>query len=482
MSKKQKRKAVYKNKQLSRKKDIDPRIEVLKQMLQCGNCADAGTYIERDFDSAHDRVEFCVENLPGFKKAEEQFINYMFADGMGAGGVAEDEKLDNFRFRLNMQNTTNNDVLRDAIRLAHCRYGECGVRWKDDNVYLYKAGTYAPLVIKNDGIEEVLGYITTKNGDFMGESEIDMKSILQSQTYAEIEDMFDRQGYILLDKSEFVNFRNDTSKLHGTPPLEKDKLRIDLLISVYERLNYDINYDGIGRILLPIKSGYIGDEENEVSTSKIVRTVGTQAERNKAGMAEAERIATDIHDSSSDSVIAISDGFKEPIHLPRVTKATEFLEWIQKMEGQIIADIIGLPPSLLEEGELSGNVSMTRIVDNAMLNSVVSYREHYISQGSSMIASHLGLSKVFFKKYTLQSEESQTQKWSKVASSLYQLAMAYSKAPSSELENVIKTFAGMLDYDTHDSVGGIVELAENMESTNEKEKKSWLKRMRFTKY
>lgn len=463
MSKKKKKKKAQKT---------NARQKVLKNMLACNDaCGDIGDFEVKKFDNMYDRVDFCVENLPSFPFVENQFINYIFSDGMVAGGVQENEILDNFRFRVNDQNTTNNSVLRDAIKLAHCRYGECGIRWRDGNVYLYKSGTYAPITVVEDGIEEIVAYLATKDATLIGEKKINLKelaTINQNYDMRVISEYFDAHGLILLDKSEFVSVRNDTSKLFGESPLERDRLRVDLLVSVYDRLNYDINYDGAGRLLFPVKGGYV-DADDEISTSTIIKQMGGKDQRRTEALNEIERIADDIKNSSSDSVIAISDGFKEPIHLPRVTKATEFLDWIRLREGQIVADIIGLPPSLLEEGELSGNVSMTRIVDNAMLNSVIPYREHYASQISSLIASHLGLSKVYFDKYTLQSEESDTQKWLKVATTMQQL----NTIDMPEVKQVIKGFAEMLDYDTHDSIGDVVELAQDKRT--EKESKSWLR-------
>lgn len=463
-----------KKKKKKRRTGGDTRQKVLKNMLACESaCGDLGEFEEKKFDSMYDRVDFCAEKLPSFSFVESQFINYIFSDGMVAGGVSENAILDSFRFRLNEQNTTNNSVLRDAIRLAHCRYGECGVRWKDGNVYLYKSGTYAPLTYMDDGIETVVAYLATKDGTYINGRDVDIESLTPidgEMRLSVLANYFDKHGLILLDKSEFVSIRNDTSLLHGEAPLEKDKLRIDLLVSVYERLNYDVNYDGPGRLLFPVKSGYIDNEDNEVSTSRIVKQMGNNKERRAEVFDEIERITEDIKDSSSDSAIAISDGFKEPIHLPRVTKATEFLEWLQAKEGEIMADIMGLPPSLLEEGELSGNVSMTRIVDNAMLNSIIPLREHYASQISQLIAGHLGLQKVYFDKYTLQSEESDTQKWLKVATTMQQLNTIEDMP---EVKEVIRGFAEMLDYDTHDSVGDVIELKRG----TEKEKKSWLTRL-----
>lgn len=470
-----------KKKKKNRVQKIDAREQVLKKMLDCDTaCGDLGSYYERAFDTDYEHSEYCINALPGFQYAEQQFVNYMFSDGMGAGGVTQDEILDNFRFKLNAQNVTNDSVIRNAIKMAQCRYGECGVRWKDGDVYLYKAGTYAPLVLTDDGIEEIVAYIATIDGNLISDKTFDLDDLsFVGRSLEEIDAYFRKQDLILLDKSEFVNLRNDTSKLHGEPPLERDRLRVDLLISVYERLNYDVNYDGPGRLLFPVKGGYVDAEENEVSTTRIAKAIGEKGNQKKTALDEIERITNDIKESSSDSAIAISDGFKEPIHLPRVTKATEFLEWITEKEGEILADITGLPSSLLEEGQLSGNVSMTRIIDNAMLSAIISFREHYATQLSPLIANNLGLTKIFFKEYVLQSEESPTDKYSRMSQAIQSLAIAKKNAENvGEIDDVIKTFCEMIMYDTHDSIGNVVEMSatENKEEkTEEKEKKSWIR-------
>lgn len=466
MSKKKKKKRrEYEKKQ-------DPAVKVLKDMLDCNTaCGDIGDFEPFEEISGHEHVDYCVKHLPGYSFVENQFINYIFSDGLSAGGTAEDNILNGFLYRLNDQNMTNISVLRDAVRMAHCRYGECGIRWKEGNIYLYKSGTYAPLISTDEGIETIVAYVATTDGSVISEKEQEIKElewISKTLNLNQIERWYREHDMILLDKSEFVSLRNDTSTLHGEAPLERDRLRVDLLISVYERLNYDVNYDGPGRILFPVKNGYVNDDENDISTGRIVRMMSEKDRTNSSALKEIERITKDIRDSSSDAAIAISNGFGEPIHLPRVTKATEFLEWIQTREGEILADIIELPPSLLEEGELSGNVSMERIVDNAMENSIIPHRIHYSSQFSPMLSQHLGLEKVFFGKYKPKSEESDTQKYTKITAAIQALAIANDKEKLPEITNVIRSFAEMLDYATHDSLGDVVELSIE---DNTKEKK-----------
>ena len=108
---------------------------------------------------------------------------------------------------------------------------------------------------------------------------------------------------------------------------------------------------------------------------------------------EARRIAREIKSSTSDSVILLSNGFDKDIeHLERVTKATEFFDWLSN-EGVILAQAMGMAPSLLELGKISGNVSMEKIIDNSMLNNIVPLREQYAIQFSEFISNHLKIQK-----------------------------------------------------------------------------------------
>lgn len=439
-----------------RRKNKTPQTEILKKWLECGtSCADIGTYQVEEYDSMYERVEEYKKTLPAFSYVSGMFINYIFADGMSAGSVEENKVLNDFRFRQNEQGTTNNDVLRDAIRMAHCEYGECGLRWYKGNVYLYESGTYAPLLQRKDGIEYTLAYLATENGEMISEPKYEIEDfswISDGMTLGDIENHYKDQGLLLLDHSEFVNLRNVTSKMNGEPPLERDRLRLDLLVSAYRRLNYDINYDGPGRLLFQMQDGFVSGGDNEISTTAVINAPNRK-EKDDLLTQEVARIMTDIKESGSDAAIAMSSGFKQPIHLPRTTKATEFLEWIDQ-DVEIIADVIGLPPSLLEEGQLSGNVSMTRIVDNAMTEAIVPLREHYASQISPMLSSNLGVPKVYFDKYKLQSEESDAQKWIKVATTMQQLNTIDDPA----VKEVVREFAAMLKQDILDSSGQVIEL------------------------
>lgn len=445
MSKKKKR----------RKRKRSEEEKVLHKMLECNtNCADIGSFEPSEHDDGLGQIEYYLEALPMIGYVKSQLVNYIFSNGMTAGGVSEDEKLHEFLYRTNAQNETNYSVLRDAVGNASV-YGECGVHWHEGNIYTAKTGTYAPVTWMREGVEEVTGYLLSTKGENITRLKVELP---EDGSTKDILYELAKQDLMLLDTSDFVNLRNDTSTLYGDSPLLRESLRLDLLVTAYERLNYDLKYDGPGRLLLRPKDNIVSDD-NDISTATIMnQSMSAREKRSRRALDEVERVGKAIKDSSSDSVILVSNAFSDKIErLERVTKATEFLEWINK-EGEIVASVMGLPPSLLEQGDLSGNVSMTRIIDNAMTNSIIPQREHYATQLSPMISGHLGLSKIYFAKYTLQSEDSEEQKRLKVTTAIQQLAYSLEKYDSDEVKSVIDSMAKMLEYNLHDSVGGIVEL------------------------
>lgn len=417
--------------------------EVLEEMLSCSTCADLGT-VKKDSDFTLLDVEEMVNYLPGVDYVLQRMLNYMFSNGMTTGDYDLDKNiLSPWLYEVkNKEGSTNYEVLRACIGEA-CVYGESGLRLLDGALYMYKKGYYAMLINEDEGIQEILAYIIRKNGRSI-ESDVKQNEWEDIHTYEDLDEYFDENGYVLLDPSEFINVRNDTTFLHGYSPFERDTERLNLLGSVYDHLNYDIDYDGPGRIILRPKSGLVNGD-NEVSTGQIVNnSMGAQEARNEKAKAEAKRVAGEIKQSSSDAVILLSGAFSDEIeHLPRVTKSTEFLDWVNN-DTVVIAQILGMSPTLLEIGKIHGNVSVEKIIDNAMLNTIIPMREMYAIQFSKMISDHLGVTKVYFNKYDLEQIEDENAQRKKIADLIQNLSYAYKAAPSEELDKLIKDFIEFL--------------------------------------
>ncbi len=376
--------------------------EFLNNWIECNQVCDLAKGKTRKVATLAKADEYMAK-LPGADYVLTQTLNYIFSNGLTTGSINEDKKLDAFLYRENDRGTTNLHELRNAIGMA-ITHGHSGLRWKDGNVYQYKWGTYRALTYLQGGIKKTVAYLTTKDGKYVPPIKFNYKS------YREYEDsmreIFDDDNLLILSPREFQNIRNDTSDIYGHSPLLADQERLDLLVAVYEQLNYDIRYDGPGRIIIRPKSGYEGADDTDISTAELMsNALENQKERVEAIKKEAARIAKGIKDSSSDSVIVVSNAFDKEIEkLPRVTKATEFFNWL-KNDTMILAQDFGMSPSLLELGGVSGNVSMTSIIDNAMLNSIVPLRERYAVQFSAFLARHLKISKVYFNLYEMQQQE-----------------------------------------------------------------------------
>lgn len=404
-------------------------------------CIDRG--VEKD-------TEWLVSHLPTLEYTKNRILNYMFSNGMSSGGNAENERLEQWLYEgMNLTGATNYSVLSDAIGQALI-YGECGLRMYNGNLYTYHQGHYGVLYRITEGVEEVVAYYIRKDGEKV---DPDLKTDEWSsfESYDDITNWFDGKQLILLDPSEFVNLRNDTTYMHGKSPFAVDKLRVDLLLSVYERLNYDILYDGPGRIIVRPKTGYTEDENNETSTSKILDQ--NEQKQYKDMLGEVRRVSNEIKNSSSDSVIALSNGFSDKIeHLPRVTKATEFFGWIDN-EAVIVAQLLGMSPVLMETGKWSGNVSMSAIIDNAMLNTIVPMREKYAIQFSKMIADEIGVAKVYFNKYDLKQIEDENEARVRLATAIKDLSYAAKSEPNKAIDDVITKLVGVLETSVYDDYG-----------------------------
>ena len=441
--------------------DNDRRVldEILENWAKCNQVCDVAVPKKR-MEYGLEKVDEYMRTLPGADYVLTQTLNYIFSNGLTTGSINEDVKLDDFLYRKNDEGTVNLHALRDTIGMA-ITHGACGLRWLNGNVYQYKWGTYRVLTVLRDGIRVVVGYLITKKGDFVPPVKFDFTK------YTEYEDFIkdiDEKGLILLDTKEFMVIRNDTSLPYGHSPLLRDEARLDLLTAVYERLNYDIRYDGPGRIIIRPKDGFRSGDINDISTTALIGEALKQQDKdNKALLKEAHRVAKQIQGSSSDSVIVLSNAFDDKIeHLERVTKATEFFTWI-KNDTLLLAQDFGMSPSLLELGNVSGNVSMTSIIDSAMLNSIVPLRERYAVQFSSFLSEHRGVTKVYFNLYEMAQQEDENTMRTKVVNNMSLLnAMRYTEGEQERIQpkaqQLFDDFADMLSNNIHNENSQLEEL------------------------
>lgn len=433
--------------------------EVIRDWTECNAVCDLAVP-RKKFKEGLEKADRYMEILPGADYVLTQTLNYIFSNGLTTGSIKQDEVLDKFLYSINDKGTTNLHELRNALGMA-ITHGTSGLRWKDGNVYQYKWGTYRALTYLQGGIRKVVGYLVAKDGGYVPTPRFNPKDYTEYQDFLK---EIDEEELMVLSPSEFLNIRNDTSEIYGHSPLLADQERLDLLVAVYERLNYDINYDGPGRIIIRPKDGFLQGDETDISATQVMsESLKANKDRVDDLKKEATRVANQIKKSSSDSVVVLSNAFDKEIEkLPRVTKATEFFDWL-KNDTMILAQDFGMNPSLMELGNVSGNVSMTSILDTAILNSIVPLRERYAVQFSGFLSNHLRIEKVYFNLYDLQQREDENTMRTKIVNMMSLLNAMRVKEGENEVlqpmaQSLFDSLAEMLDENLHNELNQLEEL------------------------
>ena len=292
--------------------------ELLKKLIESSacSCIDIGAEFKpKSFNTLYDKVQYFEKNLPALSYVLTQSLNYIFSNGLTSSSADEIKILKEFLYRENLSRATNFMELHSAISICMI-YGESGIRWYKDNIYMYKAGTFGVITSIVDGINTTLGYLVGTKKQPIKDVKINTPDMLRR--------VLNNDQYIFLSPEDFCVLRTDPSLPHGLCPFENDTLRLELLCEVYEKLLYDIRYDGPGRILIRPRNSV--ETEDRGASQILSQSKQIQDKMNSDAQKEAKRVGEELKNSKPDSVIMLSHGFDEKItHLPRVTKSTEFL-------------------------------------------------------------------------------------------------------------------------------------------------------------
>lgn len=399
--------------------------DVVNDMMQCSGCFENGALKPIEISKNKKRIiEYYIKNVPGLEYVVNKEVSYIFSNGLTTGNLDGDEKLNDFCYRVNAQGIVNKLVLKSAIKTAMI-WGECGIRFSGNNLYLVEPYTYQTIITYIDGILMPFGYIVSTKGKDISGIDFDLTNYDERGVLDFLKSIEESDEYIFITATsgDFLNLRNDVKFIHGDSPLLKDQYRLDLLINTYKRLNFDVTLDSPARIVLWTKQGWVeGDETTDISTSEVLNA-SVMSSKNRQTKAEEKKkqLCKEIQESKPGSVVLLSGEFEKNIEkLDRVTKATEFFDWLSK-DVNTVCQMFGFDATLCGVSEFSGQVSMAAVIDDAMLSNVVPLRENYALQFSSFIANKIGVDKVYFNKYDLQQTEGTLDKLAKMTGIIYKL-------------------------------------------------------------
>lgn len=446
----------------------DTTIKVLQDMLTCSeDCGNFDPSYKHFY--AEQLIEWYLHYLPLARYVNNAKNNLIWSNNLTTGDKEADEKILNpwlYNHR-NIKGVTNYSVLRQCTLEAD-PFGKGGARWlsKEDGIIFVKSMNYGSVLEKNieyHGFYDTLGYIVSLYED---EKVFDVDATDREYDFNFDRDLFKTSGYLIdenshkmfIGKDNFLNIRNDPSKENGDSVFNYDKLRIETLTTLYERMKHDLEYDGPGRLILTVKDGYGDAGDNAISTTEVYNnSAAARKERKFNAKQELEQLALQVKESKTDSVIGISNTFDPKItHLPRTTQLSDFQYFIEQ-EGEIISQLFGVNPVLLSLGQIYGNVSMEKIIDNSMVNDIVTEREKYATQISAWLSPKLGVEKIYFDKYEM------TQTYDEMDSVTKKID-AMRTATQAGHPEVAEALAQMVLYQITDANGNYRELSAKQKS------------------
>lgn len=352
-------------------------------------------------------IERLALDLPDVDYILDNIVNYMFTNSLTTDNFEKDEKLKNYLYSLNFNGQRNYDVLKQVAK-GYRKYGYYGILNTGEGLVGVHPKDILACVIdypKKPVLRQTLTYLikntnvfttpfdqkTGNNRPVNDYSADDIKKILEDPK------KYEKEVLVVTDR-EFSCVRIDTSQVFCVSPLLKDRKRVELILNVLNRMNYDISRNGIGTIALQAKDTLEEQIEESVEqgtsfSSGELLDMGRTAkqERNKKIIEDMNAFAEKLSETEFNDAIVYSGNFQNLEQLERDTKATDFLEYLAQYVPAIICRMFGVPARLFDSDKTVSNIGTHSIIDNAMKNTIIPMRDHFIGQIVHILQNAIGL-------------------------------------------------------------------------------------------
>lgn len=364
-----------------------------------------------------DTVEELALVLPDVDYILDNTVNYMFTNELTTGDYDKDRVLNKFLNKLNFNGQRNLDVLKGVAK-GYRKYGYYGLLLTDDGLVGVPPYQILACVVNYEKIpviKQTLTYIIAKSTYTGGEgltrvhghhkspivnvSDDTVKDIVLNPTKY-------KNDYLVVTDKEFSCVRLDTSRVFGLSPLLKDRKRVELILNILDRMNYDIARNGIGTVALRAKVSLI-DELEETSEFGVSPEAGqlldmgrtAKEERDKKVADDMQAISNQLAETEYNDAVVYSSRFDELKQLTRDTKAIDFLDYLSQYIPSIISQMLGIAPRLFDLGKTVSNIGTHSIIDNTMRNCIIPIRDNFIGQCLPVLSKATGLEDIHFSSY-----------------------------------------------------------------------------------
>jgi len=353
-------------------------------------------------------IERLALDLPDVDYILDNIVNYMFTNYLTTENFDKDKALRDYLYGLNFNGQRNYDVLKQVAK-GYRKYGYYGLLNTGEGLVGVHPKDILACVIdypKKPVLRQTLTYLIKNTNTFVtpydrktgNNRPVNDYSAEDIQKILENPEEYKNEVLVVTDK-EFACVRIDTSQVFCMSPLLKDRKRVELILNILNRMNYDISRNGIGTIALQAKDTLEEQIEESVEqgtsfSSGELLDMGRTAkdERNKKIIEDMNAFAEKLSETEFNDAIVYSGNFQNLEQLERDTKATDFLDYLSQYVPAIICQMFGVPARLFDLNKTVSNIGTYSIIDNAMKNTIIPMRDHFIGQVVHILQNASGLS------------------------------------------------------------------------------------------
>lgn len=353
-------------------------------------------------------IERLALDLPDVDYILDNIVNYMFTNYLTTEDFDKDKDLRDYLYSLNFNGQRNYDVLKQVAK-GYRKYGYYGLLNTGEGLVGIHPKDILACVIdypKKPVLRQTLTYLIKNTNTFItpydrktgNNRPVNDYSAEDIQKILENPEEYKNEVLVVTDK-EFACVRIDTSQVFCMSPLLKDRKRVELILNILNRMNYDISRNGIGTIALQAKDTL--EEQIEESVEQGTAFSGgelldmgrtAKGERTKKIIEDMNAFAEKLSETEFNDAIVYSGNFQNLEQLERDTKATDFLDYLSQYVPAIICQMFGVPARLFDLNKTVSNIGTYSIIDNAMKNTIIPMRDHFIGQVVHILQNASGLS------------------------------------------------------------------------------------------
>lgn len=353
-------------------------------------------------------IERLALDLPDVDYILDNIVNYMFTNYLTTEDFDRDKDLRDYLYSLNFNGQRNYDVLKQVAK-GYRKYGYYGLLNTGEGLVGIHPKDILACVIdypKKPVLRQTLTYLIKNTNTFT--TPYDRKTgnnrPVTDYSAEDIQKILENPGeykneVLVVTDKEFACVRIDTSQVFCMSPLLKDRKRVELILNILNRMNYDISRNGIGTIALQAKDTL--EEQIEESVEQGTAFSGgelldmgrtAKGERTKKIIEDMNAFAEKLSETEFNDAIVYSGNFQNLEQLERDTKATDFLDYLSQYVPAIICQMFGVPARLFDLNKTVSNIGTYSIIDNAMKNTIIPMRDHFIGQVVHILQNASGLS------------------------------------------------------------------------------------------